>query len=65
MGYGMASSLLRAGHNVYGFDVATTSVDRFCNEGGLRGTIEDVLPTVDIAVIVVLNTAQTKSVLVG
>jgi putative dehydrogenase len=65
MGYGMASSLLRAGHYVYGFDVATTSVDRFCNEGGLRGTIEDVLPTVDIAVIVVLNTAQTESVLFG
>ena len=65
MGYGMASSLLRAGHPVYGFDVATTSVDRFCNEGGLRGTIEDVLPTVDIAVIVVLNTAQTESVLFG
>ena len=65
MGYGMASSLLRAGYPVYGFDVTTANVERFCNDGGLRGSIEQVLPTVEIAVIVVLNAAQAEAVLFG
>lgn len=65
MGYGMASSLLRAGHTVYGFDVATANVDRFCADGGLSGAIEEVLPTVEIVVVVVLNAAQVESVLFG
>ena len=34
MGYGMASSVLRAGHNAYGFDVAAPAVERFVAEGG-------------------------------
>ena len=63
MGYGMASSLLRAGYPVYGFDVTTAIFERFCNDGGLRDPIEQVLPTIKIAVIVVLNAAQAEAVL--
>ncbi|MGB0160979.1 MAG: NAD(P)-binding domain-containing protein, partial [Candidatus Puniceispirillaceae bacterium] len=29
MGYGMAQSLLRAGHTVHGFDVVPQQVERF------------------------------------
>lgn len=65
MGYGIAISLLRAGHRVHGFDIAKESVERFCDEGGLSGSIEEVAPTIDTAVIVVLNAAQTESVLFG
>lgn len=65
MGYGMASSLLRAGYPVYGFDVAKANVERFCADGGLSGSIEAVMPTVEIAVVVVLNALQAESVLFG
>ena len=34
MGYGMAQSLIRAGHEVYGFDVVSEQVDRLAAEGG-------------------------------
>lgn len=65
MGYGMAMSLLKAGHGVYGFDVAEDIVKRFCEAGGQRGSVDEVAPTMDTAVIVVLNAAQAESVLFG
>ena len=37
MGYGIASSMLRAGHKSYGFDVAAQAVERFVAEGGSTG----------------------------
>ena len=42
MGYGMAMSLLRAGHEVWGFDISAAQVDTFISEGGLSGDIADV-----------------------
>lgn len=65
MGYGMASSLLRAGHTTTGFDVNPAAVDRFVAEGGQSGTALEVAPRIDAAVIVVLNAAQTETVLFG
>jgi len=65
MGYGMAASLLRAGHETYGFDVNADAVARFAAEGGRKGAIGDVGPELDAAMVVVLNAAQTEAVLFG
>lgn len=60
MGYGMAQSLLRAGHATWGVDVNPEAVTRFAAEGGEVGALPDDL---DAAVVVVLNAAQTEAVL--
>jgi len=65
MGFGMAQSALRAGHRVYGFDMAAAQVDRFLALGGEKGTLADVAGTLDAVVVVVLNAAQTEDVLFG
>jgi putative dehydrogenase len=65
MGYGMAISLLRAGHSVWGFDTVATQVDKFVSEGGFSDDIAAAVPGLDVVVIVVLNAAQTESVLFG
>jgi putative dehydrogenase len=59
MGYGMAQSLLRAGHHVDGRDVAHMRVDQFREEGGAPLPDSDL----DAVVIVVLNAAQTEAVI--
>ena len=65
MGYGMATSLLRAGHQVHGFDVMPEQTQRFQNEGGASGALADIAADLDAVVVVVLNAAQTESVLFG
>lgn len=65
MGYGVASSILRAGHTTYGFDVVPEQVARFRADGGAEATIEEVAETLDAVIVVVLNAAQTESVLFG
>jgi putative dehydrogenase len=65
MGYGIAQSCLRAGHVTHGFDVLPSQVERFQSEGGSTGDIADVAISLDAAVIVVLNAAQTEDVLFG
>ncbi len=65
MGYGVASSVLRAGHKTYGFDVVPAQMERFRADGGADGAIDDVANTLDAVVVVVLNAAQTESVLFG
>lgn len=61
MGYGIAQSVLRAGHTVWGLDVVPAQVERFQSEGGATGDPADL----DVAVVVVLNAAQTEDVLFG
>jgi len=63
MGYGMAQSLLRAGHLTWGFDVNAAQVECFVAEGGKSGDVDNIASELDIAVIAVLNAAQTESVL--
>lgn len=63
MGYGIAQSALRAGHQVHGYDVNPTSTQRFLAEGGAPGELIDVANTLNIVLICVLNAAQTESVL--
>lgn len=65
MGYGMAASLLRAGHQVHGFDVMPEQMQRFQSEGGASGALADIASDLDAVVVVVLNAAQTESVLFG
>lgn len=65
MGYGIAQSVLRAGHQTFGYDVMPTQQKRFINEGGSEGTLQDLLPTLDGVMVVVLNAAQTEDVLFG
>ena len=65
MGYGMATSLLAAGHEVYGVDVNTAAMDRFRADGGAGGALRDTAPALDAVVVVVLNAAQTEAVLFG
>ena len=65
MGYGIASSILRAGHIVHGFDVVPETMARFEAEGGSSGEIAEVAPTLDAVVVVVLNADQTEAVLFG
>jgi 3-hydroxyisobutyrate dehydrogenase-like beta-hydroxyacid dehydrogenase len=65
MGYGMAKSILRAGHVAYGFDVNQAQVERFRSEGGAAGDLADIAAGLDVVVVVVLNAAQVEAVLFG
>ncbi len=65
MGYGMAQSLLRAGHDLAVFDIAPEPVARIVAEGARSGDPAALVPDLDCAVIVVLNAAQTRAVLLG
>lgn len=65
MGYGVATSLLRAGLTTHGFDVVAAQEERFRGEGGAPGALAEVAGTLDAVVVVVLNAAQTEAVLFG
>jgi len=65
MGYGIASSLLRAGHETFGFDINDAQMKRFQDEGGSKGDLVTVANSIDVLVIVVLNAAQTEQVMFG
>jgi putative dehydrogenase len=65
MGSGIATSLLHAGFDTAGFDVAEEAVSRFATAGGRTGTVEALAPTFRAAVIVVVTAAQTEDLLFG
>ena len=66
MGFGMASSLLRAGFTVAGSDVSADALDRFAAAGGLpAATPAAAAEGADIVVSVVVNAAQTEATLFG
>ncbi|MCJ7873446.1 NAD(P)-binding domain-containing protein [Phaeobacter sp. J2-8] len=65
MGYGMAQSLLRAGHIVHGFDINPDTTAKFAEESGQSDPQSDAAARTDCLVLVVLNAAQTESVLFG
>lgn len=65
MGYGMAISIRAAGHTTWGVDIAPAAMQRFREEGGAAGELSDVAGSLDAVVVVVLNAAQTESVLFG
>lgn len=65
MGYGMASSLVRSEAETYGFDVVPEQMEKFQTQGGKRGSIGDAARDISIAVVCVLNAAQTEDVMFG
>lgn len=65
MGYGMAASILAAGHRTHGFDINPSQVARFQAQGGAAGDLETIVTEIDAVVVVVLNAAQTETVLFG
>jgi len=65
MGYGIAQSLLRSGHHVFGEDLKQEAVKRLHEQGGAGAGALSVAPELDAVVVVVLNAAQTESVLFG
>jgi putative dehydrogenase len=65
MGYGIATSIRKAGHEVWGFDVAPAQVEKFIAAGGKSGVPADEAEQFDIAIVVVLNASQTETVLFG
>src|ERR1700755_2911983 len=66
MGFGMATSLRRAGFDVTGCDVTTEAVKRFVADGGKGArTPAEAATLADIVVSVVVNAAQTEAILFG
>lgn len=65
MGYGMAQSALRAGHATSGHDINPDQVARFRAEGGGDADLAAAAGSLDAAIVVVLNAAQTEDVLFG
>jgi 3-hydroxyisobutyrate dehydrogenase len=66
MGYGMATSLRRAGLEAIGCDVSADAVARFAAEGGhTAATPADATRDAEIVVSVVINAAQTEAILFG
>src|ERR1700732_4598898 len=66
MGFGMATSLKRAGFAVTGCDVSADAVARFVSEGG-KGAAgpAEAAKDAEIVVSVVVNAAQTETILFG
>jgi L-threonate 2-dehydrogenase len=66
MGFGMATSLKRADFDVTGCDVSADAVARFVTDGGRgAGTPAEAAGAADIVVSVVVNAAQTETILFG
>ena len=66
MGFGMAASLRRGGFDVTGYDVTADAVARFVAEGGSGAkTPAEAAKGAGIVVCVVLNAAQTETVMFG
>lgn len=66
MGKGMAGSLRRAGLDLYVFDVREQVVQDFVKDGGTAcKSPADLASKVDVLISVVVNAAQTESVLFG
>lgn len=63
MGYGAAISCLREGLNAWGFDLNSTSVERFIAEGGKASTDWNAIESADAVLIFVVNAQQAESVL--
>ncbi|MDJ0639894.1 MAG: NAD(P)-dependent oxidoreductase [Paracoccaceae bacterium] len=65
MGYGIAASALRGGHDVWGQDINAAQVEKFRSEGGQTSDLSAAAATLDAVAVVVLNAQQTEAVLFG
>ena len=65
MGFGIASSLIKNGHEVYGLDKDKNHTDKLQKAGGKIEELSKICKIVDVVVIVVLNSIQTEQILFG
>ena len=65
MGIGMARSLARAGHAVWGVDIRTEITENFAQETGNSEAFDEIAAEIDAAIIVVLNASQAADILFG
>ena len=65
MGFGIATSVLKAGHKTFGYDVNPDTVQKFIDQGGSSEPLNDVAAQLQCVVLVVLNAAQVEEVLFG
>jgi putative dehydrogenase len=65
MGLGMAQSLVRAGHDVFGIDLNPDRIAELTKAGGRTASMEESAAASDIIISVVLNADQTRAVLFG
>lgn len=68
MGYGMATSLLRAGHSVCGYDVYKPSIDQFLSAEGKASAASspaDAASHADVLILMVQNAVQVEDALFG
>ncbi len=63
MGFGMATSLVKAGIDTWGFDINQDQLANFEQNGGKTGKLLEIAPTLDCLILVVVNAAQTESIL--
>jgi L-threonate 2-dehydrogenase len=66
MGLGMAQSIAKGGASIYGFDLNPSAMAALINNGGIAATsAKDAASDCDILAVVVVNAAQTRTVLFG
>lgn len=66
MGLGMATSLVRAGFAVSGYDVVAANAERLVAAGGIAtASVAEAADGADAVVCVVVNAAQTEAILFG
>ena len=63
IGFGMATSLVKAGIDTWGFDINQDQLTNFEQNGGKTGNLLEIAPTLDCLILVVVNAAQTESIL--
>jgi L-threonate 2-dehydrogenase len=66
MGMGMATSLLRAGFSVQGYDINVDAVAEFARQGGTgASSVEEAVEDADALLVIVLSADQAEDVLFG
>ena len=66
MGLGMAQSMVKRGIKVAGFDINAAAIAKLVEAGGSgAASVADVAKNADVLLVVVVNTAQTDTVLFG
>lgn len=63
MGYGAASNCAKAGLNTWGFDLNSSSVERFKSEYGQATSDWSEIDSIDVLILFVVNAQQAESVL--
>ena len=63
MGFGIAHTLITAGHQVWGYDISDTAMSRFAEAGGSIAEFSTIASELDAVVLVVLNAEQAETLI--